>query len=159
MKPEQLEQLIIAHHRALELFAAQWSDTPEDCVQDAFLQLHRSPKTIQNPRAWLYRVVRNLAIDSGRSEASRKRRERQVAAKPDWFEKRDSVLEAGQLQEALSGLDSELREVVVARIWGKLTLAEIAEALGIATSTAHRRYEQGIQALQKKFKFQTKEQS
>jgi RNA polymerase sigma-70 factor (ECF subfamily) len=42
----------------------------------------------------------------------------------------------------------ELREVIVARIWGSLTYAEIAELVGTSLSTAQRRYEQGIRELQ-----------
>ena len=32
---ELLERLIEQHGAALELFASQWTESPEDCVQDA----------------------------------------------------------------------------------------------------------------------------
>lgn len=153
MNSKQLEQLILANHRSLELFAAQWTVAPEDCVQEAFLKLHRTSELIENPRAWLFRVVRNLAIDAGRSESSRKNREQLIGQSRPWFtEKQESPFDSAEIQSALQQLPADQREIIVARIWGKLTLEEIGDAFEIATSTVHRRYELGIKQLQKQFK-------
>jgi RNA polymerase sigma-70 factor (ECF subfamily) len=35
----------------------------EELVQEAFLRLHRTGQDVENPRAWLYRCVRNLALN------------------------------------------------------------------------------------------------
>jgi len=35
----------------------------EELVQEAFLRLHRSWAEVENPRAWLHRTVRNLALN------------------------------------------------------------------------------------------------
>lgn len=35
----------------------------EEIVQEAFLRLHRDWTDVENPRAWLYRSVRNLALN------------------------------------------------------------------------------------------------
>jgi RNA polymerase sigma factor (sigma-70 family) len=35
----------------------------EELVQDAFLRLHQAWRDVENPRAWLYRSVRNLALN------------------------------------------------------------------------------------------------
>ena len=35
----------------------------EELVQEAFLRLHRMTEEVENPRAWLYRCVRNLALN------------------------------------------------------------------------------------------------
>ena len=67
LDPNLLEELMRKHGAALELFAGQWTTMPEDCVQEAFLQLVREPKTPDRPLAWLYRVVRNRAISWRRS--------------------------------------------------------------------------------------------
>lgn len=37
-------------------------ETAEDLVQDAFLKLHAHWEEVINPRAWLFRCVRNLAL-------------------------------------------------------------------------------------------------
>jgi RNA polymerase sigma factor, sigma-70 family len=41
----------------------------EELVQEAFLRLHQLWDQIENPRAWLYRCVRNLAINHLRDHA------------------------------------------------------------------------------------------
>ena len=152
MTPQQLEQLIATHQRSLELFATQWTTSPEDCVQEAFLRLHRNEQSIANPAAWLFRVVRNLAIDQGRSESNRSKRERAVGEQRALFSAdTDSVIDVDELQIAIEKLPDQQREVIVARVWGKLTLEEIADSFGIAISTAHRRYEQGILKLKTHF--------
>ena len=61
--------------------------TPEDVVQEAFLLLVRQAVAPENPTGWLYRVVRNRAINAGRSQGRRARREAAVAARGEpWFE-------------------------------------------------------------------------
>jgi RNA polymerase sigma-70 factor (ECF subfamily) len=44
----------------------------------------------------------------------------------------------------LAELALELREVIVARLWGGLTFAEIAEMVGCSLATAQRRYQAGL---------------
>ncbi len=41
----------------------------EELVQDAFLRLHQLHDSVENPRAWLYRCVRNLALNHLRDHA------------------------------------------------------------------------------------------
>lgn len=38
-------------------------ETAEDLVQDAFLRLHKHWEEVENPRAWLFRCTRNLALN------------------------------------------------------------------------------------------------
>jgi RNA polymerase sigma-70 factor (ECF subfamily) len=38
-------------------------ETAEDLVQDAFLKLHAHWDDVANPRAWLFKTVRNLALN------------------------------------------------------------------------------------------------
>lgn len=80
--PELLERLLDEHGAALELFASQWTNAPEDCVQEALLQLVRQPRLPDRVVAWLYRVVRNRGISHRRSLASRSRHE--TAAGLQW---------------------------------------------------------------------------
>jgi RNA polymerase sigma-70 factor (ECF subfamily) len=40
--------------------------------------------------------------------------------------------------------------VLVAKVWGKLTLEQIADVVGISKSAVHRRYEAALQALREK---------
>ena len=77
-------RLVEAHAAGLALYARQWCAAPEDVVQEAFLKLMALPHPPNQPVAWLYRVVRNAAISSGRSERRRRHYESTAAAvRPD----------------------------------------------------------------------------
>jgi len=143
------------HGAALELFAAQWSQVPEDTVQEAFLQLVRQRRMPENALAWLYRVARNRAISAQRSQRRRQKRESEVAAqRKSWFtSSRWSSAELEEVTAALKEIDMDLREVVIARIWGGLSFQQIAELVSASTSTAHRRYEAGLEMLRERLGF------
>jgi RNA polymerase sigma-70 factor (ECF subfamily) len=61
----------------------------------------------------------------------------------------EPAFDARDLAAGLDQLDDELREVVVAKIWGGLGFAEIAEMLGQSPSTAYRRFQNGLSALRR----------
>lgn len=147
--PERLAELLDAHAAALELFAAQWTQAPADAVQEAFVELARQPELPRNIVAWLYRVVRNRALSEARAARRRKRRELSAIERSDlWFQTRSSSeLDPKEADDALRRMPDELREVLVARIWGGLTFEQIAEVLQTSTSTAFRRYEEAISYL------------
>jgi RNA polymerase sigma-70 factor (ECF subfamily) len=146
---EWLAGVLDEHSAALELFAAQWSEVPEDCVQEAIIELVRQPECPINVAAWLFHVVRCRAISSNRS-ISRRRRHEAMAARLVRMESspgNDSGFDVQELSAGLAQLDDELREVLVARIWGGLGFAEIGGMLNLSTSTAFRRFEAGLSAL------------
>lgn len=150
MTPRVLADLLADHAAALVLFARQWCDCPEDAVQEAFCKLARAAPPA-DPVAWLYRVARNAALDAGRSARQRVRRERAAARPVLWFaEGGVDGLDAATAVAALESLAPDLREVIVARLWGGLTLDQAAVAAGCSVSTAHRRYEAGIAALRER---------
>jgi RNA polymerase sigma factor (sigma-70 family) len=148
--PELLGQLLDRHGPALVLFARQWTASPEDVVQEAFVRLSQQAECPQDPAAWLYRVVRNGAISAGRSE-SRRRRHETVAAElteGQRFEPAiDIALDGQTAAEALEHLTPEERSVVIARVWGGLTFAQIAEINETSASGVHRQYQMALQHL------------
>jgi RNA polymerase sigma factor (sigma-70 family) len=146
--PLELATLLDQHGAALVLYARGFCDCPEDVVQDALLELISQRQRPTRLVAWLYRVVRNGAIGAARGARRRMRRETAVASPEAWFENVEGPLDAQEAAAALATLPLELREVVVARIWGSLTFAEIAELVSTSLSTAQRRYEQGIRQVQ-----------
>lgn len=94
--------------------------------------------------------MRRAAIDAGKAERRRAKRER-TAAKPEvWFSPSQN-LEAAEAVAALRALPDDEREVIVARLWGDLTLEQIASVAGCSVSTAHRRYETGLATLRERF--------
>ena len=52
------------------------------------------------------------------------------------------------VEAALAQLPEEQREVVVMKVWGGLTFAQIAEALHLSLNTATSRYRYGMQKLE-----------
>lgn len=69
-----LERLFRLHRQELLGFAGQrLDDAAEDLVQDAYLSLleHEAPDAILNPRAYLYRVTANAAVDLRRKQRIR----------------------------------------------------------------------------------------
>lgn len=150
--PELLGSLLARHAGSLALYARQWCDRPDDVVQDAFLQLARQPTVPDDPAAWLYRVVRNGAHSAVRADMRRRSHERSAAEqRPEWFTTDISTQhEADAAVAALETLDDELRETVAAHLWGELTFDQIAQLMNTSSSTAHRRYEQGLRLLRER---------
>lgn len=149
MEARAFAALVDAHAARLMLFARQLCHAPEDAVQEAFLKLARLGCWPDDPVAWLYRATRNAALDAGKAERRRGRRE-QASARRDWFVQ-DEVggLRAEEAVAALEKLPAEQREVIVARLWGGLSFEQIGAALGCSASSAHRRHEAGIEALRR----------
>jgi RNA polymerase sigma-70 factor (ECF subfamily) len=119
-------------------------------VQEAFVELARQRTAPRHVVGWLYRVVKNRALNAARGSRRRREREaRSIAGRfvinqhPATFNRCDSVA----VVEALDQLAGNDREVIVMRIWGGLTFEEIAAAHSIAVSSAHRQYARGLESL------------
>ena len=119
LSPEAVTQLWDDHSTALVLYARQWCDGPEDIVQEAFLLLVRQVVAPDNSVGWLYRVVRNRAINAARSRGRRSRRETAAAMRGEpWFDAADGDrLDAAAAADALRHLPIEQREAITSS-WG-----------------------------------------
>lgn len=156
MDSERLGSLIDRLAAALVLYARQWCDEPEDVVQDALVKLAAQPRPPINPPAWLFRTVRNGAINAGIAGRRRRRYETEAAKKtPAWFEAdplslNDAGVDPESAEAALAALPCEQREVLVARLWGNLSFEQIAELVGTSSSSAHRLYHAGLEVLRER---------
>lgn len=150
MDPSTLGQLLDEHGPALVLYARQWATAPEDVVQEAFVKLACQRKAPDKVLPWLYRTVRNGAISQRRSWTRRHRHERAAASLTEaWFSGEDAAtrLDGEAAAAALKELPEQTREIITLHLWGGLTFAEIAEVVRMPTTTAHRLYQGGLQAL------------
>ena len=149
---QRTSRLLRSHGGALILYSQQWCQTPEDIVQESFLRLLKQSPYPDNPVAWLFRVVRNQSLNAGRSAARRSRHESAAARQATtwFFQPAEAKIDAAEAQRALELLPGELRETIVARLWGDLSFEEIAALTDTSASTAHRRYTQGLQTLRSK---------
>jgi RNA polymerase sigma-70 factor (ECF subfamily) len=156
MDSDVLGRLIDRHAAALELYARQWCDTPEDVVQEAFLKLAGQGVLPANPAAWLFRVVRNGAINAAMAAKRRRHHESTAAARArNWFQSpataaRSDSLDPDAAAAELRSLPLDQREVIVAHLWGGLTFEPIAEVSGMSSSTALRLYGSGLSTLRER---------
>jgi RNA polymerase sigma factor (sigma-70 family) len=152
LSPQAVTRLWDEHGRTLVLYARQWCDAPEDVVQEAFLLLVRQVVAPDNPLGWLYRVVRNRAINAARSRGRQSRHETAAAAHSQpWFESAGGErLDAAAATDALKHLPVEQREAIVARLWGGLSFEEIARVSDMSLSKVYRNYRRGLAALRER---------
>ncbi len=147
-----IRQLMDLHADALVLYARQWCTDPDDAVQEALIEYSQQTLPPRDPVAWLYAVTRQRAMNLARSEKRRHNHQHRAnAGKSDWFQfDPASDLVSQEVEQTLLNLESLDRQIVVARIWGHLSLVQIASLLGLTTSTVHRRYHAAIATLQRK---------
>ena len=156
------------HGPKLLLFARQQTrrqEDAEDILQEALVKLAKKVDQqtfVGGQEAWmpfLYTQIRREAIDLGRRNDRRKKREdivvedekRQSGGEGAWFESAGYDEERrGMLEGALKELPKKFSEVIVMKVWGGRTFAEIGEILDISMNTAASRYRYGIEALRKR---------
>lgn len=138
----------------------------EDVLQDALVKLVEKINTQSFDggqemwMAYLYTTIRRLAIDLGRKDDRRRKREDYVSDEMEsdaaqkfdpWFESDASEEETrSQLERGLKELPQKFAEVIVLKIWGDKTFAEIGEMLNISQNTAASRYRYGLEILKRK---------
>jgi len=122
----------------------------EDLLHQVFAKLLEGGTPIPDvPAAYLYRAVRNAALNTRRNGF----RETGLDATNGCFVHRGGDNEAAlALQVALAALPDEQREVVVMRIWSGMTLDEVAAATGVSLNTVASRYRYALQKLREKLK-------
>jgi len=123
-----------------------------DAVQElwlGFLENIDNLADVANVRAYLFRSLRNRVID----EFRRNKRELNAAGQTEavtLVRPKDTVAsreEAEQLNEALSRLPEDQREVVLLRIYGEMKFADIADVLQTSTKTVESRYRLALEKL------------
>jgi RNA polymerase sigma-70 factor (ECF subfamily) len=141
------------------LFARQKASTEadaQDLVQEAVLEAtQRQLNGGLPPAALVFATIHRRAIDLARRDERRLNREHVAAesAGTSWFDNTMEDREMKQLVEgALRRLPELYREVVMLKIWGELTFAEVASVLGIPANTAASRYRYGLTEMRKLMK-------
>jgi RNA polymerase sigma-70 factor (ECF subfamily) len=144
-------QMFMGIRRELVSYAAKITGDPaqaEDLVQEAWIRFvpdsTASRTVIEQPVAYLYRIVRNLALDLKRSHA--REQAHQVAA-PIWLlpahvsdpaEICQHSMTLDRLSTTLQGMPEASRRALEMHRFGGRTLAEIAQTLDVSLTTAHR---------------------
>ncbi len=146
----QLAPIIEGHAATLRLWIRSRCSSPEDVVQEAFCRLAVQEPPPNNPVAWLYSVSRNLAEKQRRTDKRRHLREQAYAQRKETPREPADRVEVQETLAAVEALPLELRDILVARVWGQLTLEETAQLCGLSTATTFRRYQTALQTLRAK---------
>ncbi|HEV8542477.1 MAG TPA: RNA polymerase sigma factor [Verrucomicrobiae bacterium] len=137
---EKAVQLIL-YGRALGLSHSE----AEDVVQETFVALLKLESRPEKPESYLYRAMRNRAINFKRSLWRRICREPESVR---WFEKdEDETVVEKEAMRCLSKLPPEQREVIVLKIWSEHTFEQIAELMDLSPNTVAGRYRYGMEKL------------
>ncbi len=125
-------------------------ETAEDLVQDAFLKLHAHWDDVTNPRAWLFRAVRNLSLNHLRDH----RREVSIEGSGEFQsdnpgpEQTLGRLEAiGTLQLLVAELDPADRELIQLKYRGNLKYQQISQRTGLSVGNVGYKLHHALKSL------------
>ena len=153
LSASEVRALYERHGPALLAYACSFvadAGMAEDLVQQVFVKLLDGKTAVPDvPGAYLYRAVRNVALNARRNG----QREAPLGSESAWFVHQGGDREAAlSLQSALAELPAEQREAVIMRIWSGMTLEEIAAATGVSLNTAASRYRYALGKLRQRLK-------
>jgi RNA polymerase sigma-70 factor (ECF subfamily) len=155
----EFESLYGLHSREIWALAyARWMDSELalDITQEAFLRLWKqweANEDIQNPRAWLLRVARNLAEDYAKSSFRRNGTQPPEllngvrSSQPQPVEEMERQERFAQLRAVLDELAPADREILTLRYALDYDANAIAERLGVAVTAVHMRLSRARQRL------------
>jgi RNA polymerase sigma-70 factor (ECF subfamily) len=116
-------------------------ETAEDIVQDAFLRLHSHWHEVEQPRPWLFRCVRNLALNHLRDDKKNTSLDSHSQTSKEWETKApdpDATLgkleTIGTLQLLISELPEPDRTLVSLKYLSNLRYEEIASQTNLSVS-------------------------
>jgi RNA polymerase sigma-70 factor, ECF subfamily len=125
----------------------------EDVTAVAFERLYRSRTRLDpergTPRAWLFSIARNAALDELRSRRRRPLLELDegLAGEPTSLDPLECLARRATVRDALAALPIRERELVLLKFHGQLTNSELARALGISESNAGTRLHRALTRL------------
>ncbi|MCP3915854.1 MAG: sigma-70 family RNA polymerase sigma factor [bacterium] len=154
--PSAMDSTTLLEHldwvRALARRLVADADTADDLVQEAWLRLRSTPAvSVAAPRAWLGRVVRNLALEHGRKEGRRRDHERSSA--PEALtddELHGRVATEQRVVACVMALDEPYRRTVLLRYYEDLGPRAIAEREGVPVNTVKARLRRAHERLRER---------
>ena len=126
--------------------------TSEEVVQESFFRLWKQefPGNFEHyPKAWLYKVCRNLAIDILRKEKRLDLLDSGESLDEILFTPclNETLLESSLIMKEIANLSVKQQEVLVLKFKDELSYKEIAELTGYSASNVGVILHEGLQAL------------
>ncbi len=175
---EAVRRFLDGDREAFELIVSLWEkkvynfawrflgnrEDAQDVVQETFLSVFRSIRTLREPRSfatWLYRIALNHCRARWRSQSpdlsledlapgSADGSEKGMAAEEIACRQECDTLEAVDLiRKALSGLSEDHKSAIILKEYVGLSLEEVAAVMGCPLSTAKSRLYHGLRGVQR----------
>ncbi len=128
----------------------------EELVQEVFLQLHTHWETVENPKAWLYRSVRNRAYNHHRDNKREVFTDKIQEPQAEKSESPENVLQrmeaSGFLRMLVSELSKDDRQLVELKYFEDLKYRDIAEQTGLSVGNVGYRLHHILKELATKLK-------
>ena len=148
---DEIEQLYREHGPALLAYATtivESRSSAQDVLHQVFLKLLSGKVQMpDDPKPYLFRAVRNASLNYRRGTKRDTPYEDVEVKFVGPFGKAES---AADLSRALADLPVEQRQIVILKIWGQLTLQEVADLLEIPANTAASRYRYALEKLRER---------
>ncbi|MBK5229464.1 MAG: RNA polymerase sigma factor [Actinobacteria bacterium] len=135
------------------------AEDPEDLLGETFLQVVRDlpgfEGTEKDFRAWLFTIAHHRSLDAVRRSERRPSIPVENAtlefAGPVGDAEDDAIqrARAAEIEEALTGVSDDQRDVLLLRLFGELTIDEIARMLGKRPGAVKALQRRGLAALRK----------
>jgi RNA polymerase sigma factor (sigma-70 family) len=134
-------------------------EVAEEIVQDAFLQLHAQWNQVEQPRAWLYRCVRNRGLNHLRRSKREKLQcddDQTTAALDHGDQPPDAILslveDTVRLRRSLQELSANDQRLIRLKYFEGLKYREISEQTGLSVGNVGYRLHHIMQQLAKQLR-------
>ena len=123
----------------------QSKEIAEDVTQDIFVKLFVSPpaSSVRNPRAWIFQMARNLAINALKKKQSIDIDDVELVAD----DQISSVVMRMDIESAISRLPCVEREILSLRLNAQLHFHDISHIVSLSVPATYRKYRKAINAL------------
>jgi RNA polymerase sigma-70 factor (ECF subfamily) len=147
-----LERFYLEHRRQLftcALAIARHPDRAEDAIQEAFCRLFRLDARPKRLKPYVFRAVRNAALDRLRRypPTDEALPEYIFDPRPDPSDAAGDAELRGRVAAVLLTLPSDQRETIVEHLYGGLTFREIGEIREVPLGTVTAWYQRGLKRL------------
>ena len=125
----------------------------EDILQEAFYRFSRYSvrwKMVKNPKAFVFKVVRN---EANRFLKRKIRQQKSIRMNPDSENAIASTIQGPDekseklMARAMAQLPDDQREIIMLKLFQEMTFKEIARICGLSMNTAASRYRYGLAKL------------
>ena len=144
---EQLRQFYENHRQELYTYSLALTrnrEAAEDAIHTAFQRLLRRGSAPTDLRPYVFRCVRNAAMDDHRQD---KRREDSVFALPNETQEGSPTGLCAELEQLLAQLSEDERETIVLKVFDAMTFQEIADVRHVSINTVASWYRRGMEKL------------